>query len=1051
MSVEPTINAKSFRTPVNVSIAYTSERCLCCALRLSSLAYPVLLLFLLASPAWAVDPKARISQYGHTAWRMQDGFVPNPTAVTQTSDGYIWIGSSIGLFRFDGVKFTQWTPPSGQSLPSKIPYKLLGSRDGTLWIGTANGLARLKDGQLFNYVTVPRGPGVSSIIEDEAGTIWITRYFVNDGLGPLCRIEGDSLKCFNEKDGIKTRYALAMTKDAAGNIWFGSDRLTRWAPGSVTTYFEKNLEHRSAEGIHCVTVAPNGSVLVGFDGTGRDLGVQILSDGKWKSFVIPGFNGAEIRTSRMYTDRNGALWVGTDSDGIYRIYKGAVDHYANANGLTGNSVTSIHEDVEGNLWVVTDKGIDVFRDTPVITFSVSEGLIGTDVGSILALNNGLIWVGDSEALNVINSGRISAIQEGKGLPGHSVEGMFEDSKGTTWVGIDDELMIRNGDQFTKIKNSDGKPFTHAGIVVGLTEDVEGNVWALTTVNEAYHLIQIRDRRVRQNILVDDFLKNARRIAADRVSGVWIGANDGKMIRYRNRNIETVALATAENRISPRHMFVDEDNSVWTATTKGLYRWKDGEVITMDSRNGLPDCLPFFYAIKDDGGSLWIYAACGLMNIPAAELAKWLKEPQRQLSVRTFGPLEGAFPSYSETGGAPKVTKSGDGRLWFAGSKFVQMVDANRSYINPIPPPVHIENLVADRTSYRPSDKLHLPPLTRDLEIDYTALSFVIPQHVKFRYKLDGHDQDWQNVGTRRQAFYSDLRPGDYTFHVVASNNDGVWNETGATLSFHIAHAWYQTGLFQALVVITFLLFCWLIYSLRVRHVSRVLSARFDERLAERTRVAREMHDTFLQTVQGSKFVADHALKDTSDHARMVRAMEQLSAWLGQATEEGRAALNSLRASTTERNDLAGAFRRAIDECRGESSIEISFSVKGDFREMHPVVRDEIYRIGYEAIRNSCAHSGGDRLEVTLEYAHDLTLRISDNGAGIASEIVVTGKEGHFGLRGMRERAERIGGKFTLVSAPDSGTAITLVVPGRIIFRSPRPDWSERLNSLFSRN
>jgi ligand-binding sensor domain-containing protein len=281
---------------------------------------------------------------------MQDGFVPSPTAITQTSDGYIWIGSSLGLFRFDGVKFTQWTPPNGQSLPAKIPYKLLGARDGTLWIGTANGLGRIKEGQLFNYVTVPKGPGVSSIMEDDAGSIWITRYFTSrDGMGPLCRVEGDDLKCFDEKDGIKTRYALNVTKDAAGNFWIGSDRITRWTPGSVTTYFEQNFEHRSAEGVHGIAVYPDGSVLVGFDSTGAKLGVQYFSQGKWKSYVLPGFNGAEILTSRMFIDRNGALWIGTESEGIYRIYQGAVDHYAIANGLTGNSVDSIYEDVEGNL------------------------------------------------------------------------------------------------------------------------------------------------------------------------------------------------------------------------------------------------------------------------------------------------------------------------------------------------------------------------------------------------------------------------------------------------------------------------------------------------------------------------------------------------------------------------------------------------------------------------------------------------------------------------------------------------------------------------------
>jgi signal transduction histidine kinase len=215
-----------------------------------------------------------------------------------------------------------------------------------------------------------------------------------------------------------------------------------------------------------------------------------------------------------------------------------------------------------------------------------------------------------------------------------------------------------------------------------------------------------------------------------------------------------------------------------------------------------------------------------------------------------------------------------------------------------------------------------------------------------------------------------------------------------------------------------------------------MNARFDERLAERTRVARDLDDTLLQTVHGSKLVADRALRDTADRERLAGALEQVSLWLGQAAAEGRAALQSLRATTTESNDLAAAFRRPIDECRNDSSSEVVFSGHGSVREMHPVVRDEVYRIGYEAIRNACVHSHASRIDVALEYGHDLTLRISDNGIGIDGAVTETGREGHFGLRGMRERAERIGAKFTLVSGPQTGTAIALVVPSRIAFAQP---------------
>jgi len=272
---------------------------------------------------------------------------------------------------------------------------------------------------------------------------------------------------------------------------------------------------------------------------------------------------------------------------------------------------------------------------------------------------------------------------------------------------------------------------------------------------------------------------------------------------------------------------------------------------------------------------------------------------------------------------------------------------------------------------------------------------------------------------------------DATFWILVSVVSIRALDPNQSASSYLRTHFYQTRWFTAAMFALGVVLAGIAHRLRVRQISRQMSARFEERLAERTRVARELHDTFLQTVQGSKLVVDHALKDSSNHERVVKALEQLSKWLDQATEEGRAALNSLRSTTTQKNNLVESFRRAIDECSSGGSAEISFSVTGNPREVHPVVRDEIYRIGYEALRNACAHSGADRLEVTLEYAHDLTLRISDNGAGIESEVVEQGREGHFGLQGMRERAERIGGKFSIVSAANSGTVITLVVPGHI--------------------
>ena len=330
---------------------------------------------------------------------------------------------------------------------------------------------------------------------------------------------------------------------------------------------------------------------------------------------------------------------------------------------------------------------------------------------------------------------------------------------------------------------------------------------------------------------------------------------------------------------------------------------------------------------------------------------------------------------------------------------LQMIDPSHLNENTLPPPVHVEEIIANQKRYFPQQGLHLPALIRDLEIDYTALSFVAPQKVLFRYKLEGHDPDWEQPGIRRQAFYSDLRPGKYRFHVIARNNDGLWNDAGAILEFSIAPAWYQTYWFLILCIAVGILTLWALHLLRVRQVSSAISARFDERLSERTRLARELHDTLLQTIQGSKMVADDALDQPSDPDHMRRAMERLSQWLGQSMGELRTALNSLRTSTTQGNDLAESLRRASEDSLVKERMRVLISVTGHTQEMHPIVQDEVYRIGYEAIRNADIHSGASQLEIELAYSRDLVMRVRDNGIGIDHLVAERGKKGTSDFRG----------------------------------------------------
>ncbi|HEX7315675.1 MAG TPA: triple tyrosine motif-containing protein [Pyrinomonadaceae bacterium] len=999
-------------------------------------------------PAHALDPKRKISQYGHTAWRTQDGLVNNPKAIAQTTDGYIWVAVDDGLVRFDGVKFSPWTPPQGQAWPDSGPKVLRAARDGSLWIGTSGGLSRIKDDQLFNYPGL-RGAGISEIIEDHTGVIWVTRYRLKDGRGPLCRVVGEDFQCYGAKEGIPARYGLGLTEDSAGNIWFGADKIFRWSPDATAVYFEKEWKYVGDLVVARLAAGPSGEVWAALDGTGPKMGLRHYSDGKWPSYAVSGFDGANVRARALLVDSKQTLWVGTLSDGLYHIHDGIADHYGIVDGLSGKGAGDIYEDREGNVWVLTDKGIDLFRDTPVLTFSTTEGLSSADIGAVVGLRDGSVWVSNAGGVDVIHAdGTISAITTGPGMPGHGPTATLADHTGRVWMGLNDTLMYFENGRFFDVKKSDGSSLQHIGTVYSITEDAAANVWALSAVGGQgqMHLFRVKDARVTEEIPLDSLL-GPNLIAADENSSIWILDTRDKLVRYHDGQMETFPLAHNESGLIA-YWLVHFDSALWLATNKGLYRWKEGRLSVLDSSNGLP-CSPVYSLVKDNLGSLWLYGQCGLLRVSASDLATWLNSPESKIAVETFDLLDGAQPSVGQEM-SPPASKSADGRLWFATNQFIQMIDPGRSYVNSVPPPVFIEQLVSDHQSYSTKGDLYLPPLKSELQIDYTALSFAVPQKVRFRYKLEGHDSDWHEPGTRRQAFYTDLRPGHYTFRVIASNSDGVWNETGATLSFQVAPAWYQTKAFLLLCIVSGLFAVWVIYHLRVRQIARAISVRFDERLAERTRIARELHDTLLQTVQGSKLVADDALEKSGDPAHMRGAMEKLSGWLGQATQEGRAALNSLRTSTIETNDLAAGLRRATEECLIDHSMTVKFSVAGGPRDMHPIARDEIYRIGYEAIRNACEHSSASRLEVALSYAQDLTLRVKDNGIGIEPAVVAEGREGHFGLRGMRERAERIGSKLTLVSSPNAGTEITLVVPGGVIFRTARATRFERIKTFLGR-
>ena len=892
------------------------------------------------------------------------------------------------------------------------------------------GLSHWANQDLINYSSYADVMGPTA--EDENGTVWVIRAGVADGTGPLCQVNGMAVRCYGKADGIPEEPYSSLARDSAGNLWLGgSTSLTRWRPGSFQTYYLSGLKSNTGQpGVCAIAPKPDGSLWVGICNHGPGLGLQEFSQGMWKPFVAPGFDSSTLQVLTLFLDRQNALWVGTVGQGVYRIYGGEVDHFGRADGLSGDAIYAFFEDREGNLWVATDKGLDCFRDLQVTTFSTREGLTTPAVGSVQAMRDGAIWIGGENALDILGpglgQGRLGSVQTGKGLPGNQVTSLFEDHAGRHWVGIDNTLNIYENGRFTRITRRDGSPM---GMILGITEDVENNLWVLS-FGPPRKLIRIFDRKVQEELPTPQ-IPEVSSLVADPRGGIWLGLFSGDLARYQQGHTDIFRFEHPPNsRVN--QVLLGSDGSVLGATTFGLIGWSNGKQKTLSARNGLP-CDTVNGLVEDTSGDLWLYMQCGLAEITRSDLQKWWAQPNVNLQPKVFDVFDG-FQSGNRAPFESQAVRTLDGRLWFANAAVAQMIDPSHLARNLIAPTVHVEQIIADRKGHSLRGEVRLPARTRDVEIDYTALSFAVPQKVRFRYRLEGRDTDWEEAGTRRQAFYTDLRPGTYRFHVIACNNDGVWNQQGASLDFNVMPAWYQTLWFKLLFAVIVLTTAWALYRLRVRQVAHALAVRFDERLAERTRIAREFHDTLIQTIQGSKLVADDALDQSADPARMHHALRQLSEWLGRAIQEGRAALNSLRTSATETNDLAEGLRRATEECRMLSPMVASFSVNGDAREMHPVVRDEIYRIGYEAIRNACVHSKASRLQVGLKYGQDLAISVGDNGVGIPEAIINGSTDGHYGLQGMRERAARIGAKLRIVSSLDSGTEVSLVIPGRIAFR-----------------
>ena len=960
----------------------------------------------------ALNPSLDASQYAHKAWTIRDGFLRGiVSSIAQTPDGYLWLATEFGLQRFDGVRLVPWSPPGPERLPSSLIYRLLAARDGTLWIGTDSGLASWNGATLTRYPQLDQRY-VQAIIEGHDGAIWVAAE--RRLSGRICVVRAGAVQCEDSAAGR----IFALYEGAAADLWAGGEfGLWRWRPGPQKQYF------KSAEVQDLATTADGQLMAAATSGLWRVVG------GTAERYEIRGA-GESLRVNRLLRDRDGGMWVGTFGKGLFHLHQGRIDRFSQSDGLSSDRIMGLFEDREGNVWVATVGGIDRFAELPVTRFSEKQRLSNSTVMSVLAARDGSVWLGGSNGLDRWNDGQVTTFGKPNGLPEQATQSLLQDGAGRIWVASRAGLAYFEDGKFVRVI---GVP---RGNVYCIVADDEGSLW----LSQNQGLVHLSGGRVVEQFPWSGLSADVAAwvLAADREKGgLWLGfASSAGVARFEDGRIResyTAAQGLGQGRVMD--LQIDRQGTLWVATQGGLSLIRNGTVTTLSGKNGLP-CDTVYWRMQANDHSNWLYSPCGLVRLAPGELDGWVADPKRRIVATVFDGSDGVVTRATPGSLSPRVAMDTDGKIWFFNAEGVSVIDPRHLAFNKLPPPVHIEQVIADDKPYPLKPGMRLPANVHNLRIEFTALSLVAPEKIHFKYKLEGQNRNWQEVINERHAIYTNLAPKKYRFHVIACNNRGVWNETGDTLEFSIAPAWNQTAWFYASCVAAFLAMLWGLYRLRLYQIRREFNAQLDGRVDERLRVARELHDTMLQSFQAALIQMQAARNIFARRPEKTEeSIDKAINTAAGAIAEGRSAIQDLRLHPAGGGDLAQLLTTAGQELAhsGEAPGNppaFRVTVEGARQDLEPLLQDEVYRIARELLRNAFRHARAGRIEAEIRYeSRQLRVHVRDDGKGIDSEVLKAGgRTGHWGLPGARERANRFGGKLEFWSEAGAGTEAVLTVP-----------------------
>jgi ligand-binding sensor domain-containing protein/signal transduction histidine kinase len=965
-----------------------------------------------------------MSQYVRDRWETGAGFPRGAVyAITQTADGYLWIGTETGLLRFDGLTFQSMQ--SGLTAMPSISHVLglCPDPDGSLWVRLRRPtLLRYRSGQFEDMTGQSDQPlsTMSAMAPAHGGGVLL---WVLKGEPSAVVLRNGTIETLASPSGFSRSPVLAIAQTPNGDIWVGTrdSGLYRISGGRTSAILEGLPDLK----VNALAATSGNEVWVGTDsGVVRWDGSRLTNSGVSASL-------GRVQALALSVDRDSNLWVGTNSRGLLRVNAGGVSSFEQSASM--GAVTAVFEDREGNLWVGGGRGLERLRDSPFVTYSTSEGLPADGATPLYVDSEERVW------LHSASGGLWWFKQKRKGLITN--DGLDKDVIYSLDGGGNDLWIGRQRGGLTNLRSAGGSVASTTytrddGLVQNSVYSVyrarDGSVWAGTLSGGVSHL---RGGRFTTYTMADGLASNTISSILEASDGaMWFGTPSGLSVL---RNGRWQSYGSAEALPSPDINCLLEDRSgvLWVGTSSGLaYRDSGGFKIPSGLRASLREQI--FGLAEDQSGAIWIAGANHVLRLNRQRLLDgWLSEQD----IREFGLADGLRSVEGIRRQRSLVTDT-KGRIWFSLNRGISVVDPARLERNSAPAIAHVSAMLADGKVVDSTQPVHVSGGGRRITLTYGGLSLSIPERVRFRYRLEGFDSGWGEPVSTREAVYTNLLPGLYRFRVMAANPDGLWNNTEASLSFVIDPLFYQTWWFQAGLVGGCLLSGLGLYRLRLRQVTGQLRLRFEERLAERTRIAQELHDTLLQGFLSASMqvhvATDRLAGNSQEKVILTRALELMA----QVIEEGRNAVRGLRSSGSGSLDLEVAFSRIGQEIPQSESHPIAFRVivEGEPRPLQHLLRDEVYRIGREAVVNAFRHAAARKIDLELKYSpNNLRMVVRDDGRGIDPEIVKTGRDGHWGLAGMRERADRIHASFHVWSKTGGGTEVDLSVPAHIAFQDSR--------------